>query len=166
VIVPQRGVGGAEVLRAGTGEVLGPEDGAQDRYLIEGSDTGERVTVIEHLLPPRVLAAPVHRHTREDEFSFVLEGRVGAQLGDEVVVAEVGDLVLKPRAQWHTFWNAGDEPARVLEIISPAGLERLFRRFAAGYPEPDELAAMAAEFGAEVDLASTMSVVERHGLAF
>ena len=39
---------------------------------------------------------------------------------------EVGDLILKPRGQWHTFWNAGDEPARLLEIISPAGFGRYF----------------------------------------
>ena len=34
--------------------------------------------------------------------------------------------MLKPRGQWHTFWNAGDDPCRILEIISPAGFERFF----------------------------------------
>ena len=77
-------------------------------------------------MSPRALAAPLHRHTREDEYSYVLEGRVGALLGDEVLVAGPGDLIFKPRNQWHTFWNAGDEPARILEIISPAGFERFF----------------------------------------
>ena len=77
-------------------------------------------------MSPRALAAPVHRHTREDEYSFVLEGRMGALLGDDVVEAGPGDLVHKPRDQWHTFWNAGDEPCRILEIISPAGFERFF----------------------------------------
>ncbi|MDQ4128209.1 MAG: cupin domain-containing protein [Actinomycetota bacterium] len=46
---------------------------------------------------------------------------MGARLGDEVVYAATGDLVFKPRGQWHTFWNAGDRPCRVLEIISPGG---------------------------------------------
>ena len=77
-------------------------------------------------MSPRALAAPLHRHTREDEYSFVLEGRMGALLGDDVVEAGPGDLVHKPRNQWHTFWNAGDEPCRILEIISPAGFERFF----------------------------------------
>ena len=54
------------------------------------------------------------------------QGRVGALLGDEVVYGEPGNLIFKPRDQWHTFWNAGDEPARILEIISPAGFERYF----------------------------------------
>src|SRR5919107_959903 len=77
-------------------------------------------------MSPRALAAPLHRHTREDEYSYVLEGRMGALLGDEVVEAGPGDLVFKPRNQWHTFWNAGDEPCRILEIISPAGFEHFF----------------------------------------
>ena len=78
-------------------------------------------------MPPRALAAPLHRHTREDEYSFVLEGRMGALLGDEVVEAGPGDLVFKPRNEWHTFWNAGDEPCRILEIIAPAGFEHFFK---------------------------------------
>ena len=77
-------------------------------------------------MSPRALAAPLHRHTREDEYSFVLQGRMGALLGDDVVEAGPGDLVHKPRDQWHTFWNAGDEPCRILEIISPAGFEGFF----------------------------------------
>lgn len=50
---------------------------------------------------------------------------MGALLGD-VVHAGVGDLVHKPRDQWHTFWNADDEPCRILEIISPGGFENFF----------------------------------------
>ena len=67
-------------------------------------------------MSPRALAAPLHLHTREDEYSFVLEGRMGALLGDDVVEAGPGDLVFKPPNQWHTFWNAGDVPCRILEI--------------------------------------------------
>jgi mannose-6-phosphate isomerase-like protein (cupin superfamily) len=57
-------------------------------------------------------------HT-ENRLQLRPRGTHGAQLGDEVVYAEEGDLVFKPRKQWHTFWNAGDGPCRVLEIISP-----------------------------------------------
>ncbi len=66
-----------------------------------------RVALVEHPMGPWALAAPLHRHTREDGYSYVLEGRVGALLGDEVVVGGPGDLIFKPRGQWHTFWNAG-----------------------------------------------------------
>ena len=116
-----------------TARVLGPEDGKAGmlgsmgvRFMIDGDESGGGFSLVEHPIPARALAAPLHRHRREDEYSFVLEGRVGALLGDEVVYGEPGDLIFKPRGQWHTFWNAGDEPARILEIISPAGFERYF----------------------------------------
>src|SRR5205807_7567872 len=96
------------------------------RFMVGGAESGGGFALVEHPMPPRALGAPLHRHSREDEYSFVLEGRVGALLGDEVVYGEPGNLIFKPRDQWHTFWNAGDEPARILEIISPAGFERYF----------------------------------------
>ena len=109
-------------------------NGGQDRFLgsigvrfmVDGAASGGGFSLVEHPMSPRALAAPMHRHTREDEYSYMLEGRVGALLGDEVLIGNPGDLIFKPRGQWHTFWNAGDEPARNLEIISPAGFERFF----------------------------------------
>lgn len=79
-------------------------------------------------------AGSLRRCTREDEYSFVLEGAWGFQLGNEVVYAEPGDLVYKPRDVWHTFWNASDELARLLEIISPSGFEQFFVELAALLP--------------------------------
>jgi hypothetical protein len=106
-------------------------------------------------------AAPLHRHAREDEYSYVLEGRLDAQLGDEVVYAEVGDLVLKPRDQWHAFWNAGDGPCRILEIISLAGFEHLFDDIAArrGSREDDG----ERYRGVEVDLPGTQRLIDGTG---
>lgn len=156
--------------------VLGPEDGEvagapgfrRDRFMVDGADTGSRLSVVEHTLGPRVLAGPLHFHTREDEFSFVLEGRLGALLGDQEVVAGPGDLVFKPRGQWHTFWNAGEETTRILELITPAGLEDLFRELGALGDDfdPATLPAMAEAYGCQVDFEGTASVIERHGLRF
>jgi hypothetical protein len=119
-------------------------------------------------MPPRALVAPLHRHTLEDEYSYVLEGAVGARLGDDEVVGRTGDLIFKPREQWHTFWNAGDTPARVLEIISPAGLEELFREIGSlgDALDPETMATLARRFGAQVDFDGTMPIIERHGLIF
>jgi quercetin dioxygenase-like cupin family protein len=138
------------------------------RFMVGGDESGGGFSLVEHPLAPRALAAPLHRHVREDEYSYVLEGRVGALLGDEVVIAGPGDLVFKPRNQWHTFWNAGDEPARLLEIISPAGFERYFAELAdLGDPRearPEDLAALCARYDLELDPGSIPGLLERFGL--
>ena len=97
------------ILRVGEGDVLGAVEAVRDRFMLESGESGGRIAILQHLMPARSLAAPLHRHSREDEFSFVLEGRVGVLLGDEKIIAGPGDLVFKPRDQWHTFWNAGDD---------------------------------------------------------
>jgi quercetin dioxygenase-like cupin family protein len=89
-------------------------------------------SLVEHPIPPRTLATPLHRHANEDEYSYVLEGRMGAQLGDDVAYAGEGCLVFKPRGQWHAYWNAGEGPCRILEIISPGGFEHLFEEAVEG----------------------------------
>jgi quercetin dioxygenase-like cupin family protein len=156
--------------------ILGPADGEAGqlgrigvRFMIDGAETGGRFSLVEHPMPPRAVGAPLHRHTREDEYSYVLEGRVGALLGDEVVYGEPGDLIFKPRGQWHTFWNAGDEPARILEIISPAGFEGYFEQLVAlfaagGPPDPAALEGVAADHGLEVDLSSIPRLMQEYGL--
>jgi mannose-6-phosphate isomerase-like protein (cupin superfamily) len=138
------------------------------RFLIEGAEAGQRFAFLEHPMSPRALAAPLHRHSREDEYSFVLEGRMGALLGEEVVEAGPGELDFKPRNQWHTFWTAGDEPCRILEIISPAGFEQYFRELAAmGGPrgaEPDQLAALFQRYGFEARPETIPELLQRFDL--
>ena len=158
-------------------KVLGPSDGRSGflgsigvRFMIDGLDSGGGFSLVEHPMSPRALAAPLHRHSREDEYSFVLEGRVGALLGDDVAEGGPGDLIFKPRNQWHTFWNAGDTPARMLEIISPAGFERYFAELVelggSTRAAPKDLAALAARYGLEVDPQSIPDLVSRFGLTF
>jgi quercetin dioxygenase-like cupin family protein len=156
--------------------VLGPNDGRAGklgsmgvRFMLGGQQTGDTFALVEHPIPPRALAAPLHRHSREDEYSFVLEGRIGALLGDDVVHGGPGDLISKPRGQWHTFWNDGDEPARILEFISPAGFERYFEEMVdlleqPGPPDPSALAAVAARHALAVDLDSIPHLTDRFGL--
>ena len=158
-----------------TARIVGPSDGTEGflgsigvRFMIDGADAADRFSLVEHPMSPRSLAAPLHLHTREDEYSFVLEGRMGALLGDEVVEAGPGDLVFKPRNQWHTFWNAGDEPCRILEIISPAGFENFFRELAAaggvGKIDEDEFAQLRERYGLELQPDSVPELLERFGL--
>jgi quercetin dioxygenase-like cupin family protein len=157
--------------------ILGPHDGEAGRlgsigvrFMIDGAESGGGFSMVEHPMPARALAAPLHRHNREDEYSYVLDGRLGALLGDEVVFAEPGDLVFKPRGQWHTFWNAGDTPARILELISPAGFEDYFRELVEmlrhGAPTGPERTALASRYGLDVDPASIPRLIAQHGLVF
>jgi mannose-6-phosphate isomerase-like protein (cupin superfamily) len=155
--------------------IIGPDGGkAVDlgsigaRFMAWTEETGGGFSLVEHPMPPRHLAAPVHKHSREDEYSFVLEGRMGALLGDDVVYAEVGDLAFKPRDQWHTFWNAGDEPCRILEIISPGGFEHFFDELGAIMEAPDfdpaQLGELGARYGLEFQPDSVPRLCEEHGL--
>ncbi len=157
--------------------ILGPNDGKAGflgsigvRFMIDGLDSGGGFSLVEHPMSPRALGAPLHRHSREDEYSYVLEGRVGALLGDEVAEGGPGDLIFKPRNQWHTFWNAGDTPARMLEIISPAGFEQYFAELVAlggsTRAAPEDLAALGARYGLEVDPQSIPELVGRFQLRF
>ena len=155
--------------------ILGPNDGKTVdfgsfgvRFMVWSEESGGGFSLVEHPIPPRTLVAPLHQHANEDEYSYVLEGRMGAQLGDEVVHAEKGDLVFKPRDQWHTFWNAGDEPLSILEIISPGGFEHVFKEMA---DDPEAMAgetasALDARYGLEVDYESVERLCEEHELDF
>jgi quercetin dioxygenase-like cupin family protein len=154
-----------QIIRAGEGLVLGSPAGCRDRFLIDSEHTEGRFALVEHLLAPKSIAAPMHVHSLEDEFSFVIEGRVSIRLGHDEHVAEVGDLVFKPRGQWHTFWNAEDEPARLLELISPGGLEDVFRAVDTAVDDSD-LGALIAAAGCEGDPAATQPIVERYGLTW
>ncbi len=140
------------------------------RFMVGSGDTDGGFSLVEHPIAPRGLAAPLHRHANEDEYSFVLEGRMGAKLGDQVVFAEVGDLVFKPRNQWHTFWNAGDEPCRILEIIAPGGFETYFDKLAKLFATPgftpDQIGPLAGCYGLELDPSSIPGLCEEFGLQF
>ena len=158
----------AGVVVAGSGRTY--FDGPLGAVLLAGpAETGGVVSFLEHPLAPRALGSPVHTHRHEDEWSFVLEGEVGVQLGDDVHVARPGDLVLKPRGVPHAFWNAGDVPARLLEVVTPSGFERYFERLGEllavdGPPDLEALAAVAAEHGLEVDPESVPRLAAAHGL--
>jgi quercetin dioxygenase-like cupin family protein len=162
-------------METATRHVLGPADGESVsllalgvRFMIDGEATGGAFSLVEHPLPPRALGSPLHTHRNEDEYSYVLEGRIGVQLGDDVLEAGPGELVFKPRGVPHAFWNGGDEPARLLELISPAGFENYFRELAPllAAPDRDEAAIgeVVARYELDIDFATIPTLAERHGL--
>jgi mannose-6-phosphate isomerase-like protein (cupin superfamily) len=138
--------------------------------MMRAAESGGRLSLLEHPLKPRALAAPMHRHQREDEYSYVLRGRVGANLGGDVLLGNPGDLIYKPRGQWHTFWNAGEGEASLLEIISPAGFEdyfsELLQLLTEGKPQPERIAPIAERYGLELDPSSIPALCTEHHLTF
>ncbi len=169
----------SEVVNPQARMVLSPDEGETVwlrklgiRFMIGGEQTQGNFALVEHPIKPRALAAPMHTHRHEDEYTYVLEGEIGVQIGDEVRVARPGDLVFKPRGVPHAFWNAGDTLARrALEIISPAGFERYFAVLAPLFPpanqgplDEEAVGAVREKYGLEMDMSSIPVLAERHGL--
>jgi quercetin dioxygenase-like cupin family protein len=121
-------------------------------FKLWSEDTGGALSVVEHPFPVGALVPP-HTHTREDEYSIVLDGEMGFRSGDKEVVLGPGGYILKPRGELHTMWNAGSRPARIIEIISPGGFEHFFREIAelaeSGPPPFQTLATLASSYGLE-----------------
>lgn len=149
------------------GDVWLEADGSATHRKIAGHDTGERFSVVHFRIPPRTLATPLHYHHNEDEYSYVLDGTLGVLLGDEAVEAGPGTWVFKPREQWHAFWNAGDTPCQIIEVISPAGFEEYLRGVSQVW-EDDEahIAQLNEEYGLDMDFESVPEFCERFGLTF
>jgi mannose-6-phosphate isomerase-like protein (cupin superfamily) len=114
-------------------------------FKLSGAETGGAFAVVEHPIEPGRLILP-HVHVHEDEYSYVLEGTIGARVGDHEVVAGQGSYVIKPRGLMDTFWNAGPGRARLLEVIAPAGFEKYFAELAEA-EDPDRRQELAAKYG-------------------
>ncbi|MEY9837912.1 cupin domain-containing protein [Streptacidiphilus sp. EB103A] len=138
-------------------------------FKLWGADTNGSVSVVEHPFPVGALVPP-HLHTREDEYSIVTEGEIGFRSGDREVVLGAGGYITKPRGELHTMWNAGPVPARMIEIISPAGFEHCFRELAemlADGPPPteDAIPELAAKYGLQFGQPDWLpDVIARYGL--
>ena len=155
----------------GTAVALDPDAGTRQifgtfgvHWKIDSADSDGRFSVVHHPIAPRSLVAPLHRHHREDEYSYVLTGKLGALLGDQVVTAGPGTWVFKPREQWHTFWNAGDTPCEIIEVISPGGFEDFFRELVSALGKPEQMAVLGAKYQLDFDFESVPKLCERFGL--
>jgi len=135
-------------------------------FKLHREQTGGAMSIVEHTVDPGCLIPPhVHRH--EDECSYVLEGEIGARIGDQVVQVLAGSFVRKPRGIPHTFWNAGPRPARLIEIITPAGFEQFFvelDELVRGGPSFAEVAKLGARYGLEYHMDWVEELVARYNL--
>ena len=125
------------------------------RYAVGAAESDGALAMLEVTVPARTLIKP-HMHTREDEFTLVLEGSVSAWL-------------VKPRSIPHAMWNVTAERARILEVVMPGGLERYFEQIAPVLMEhgPDwtkRYDALAEEFGLTILNDWTDELKERYGV--
>ena len=157
-----------KVVQPGGGDtgVLAPGVGVQ--FKIDAEDTGGQVSVVEHPFDVGALVPP-HVHHLEDEISIVIEGEIGFRSEDREAVLSEGGYIIKPRGEVHAMWNAGRVPARMIEIITPAGFDKFFRELSqmnaqgpATMPQIAELAGRYELPFAEPDWIG--DVIERYGL--
>lgn len=137
-------------------------------FKLWGHDTGGALSVVEHPFPVGALVPP-HLHTREDEYSIVTQGEIGFRSGDREVVLAPGGYITKPRGEMHTMWNASSVPARMIEIISPAGFENFFLELAelisAGPPDAGQVPALAGRYGLQFGQPEWLpGIISRFGL--
>jgi len=135
---------------------------------LTAAETGS-ISIVEHVFSPGSLVPP-HRHTLEDEISYVVEGEIGFRSDGQEVSLGAGGYIVKPRGQLHSMWNAGASEARMIEIISPAGFEKYFVELAAavaaagGLPDPSIVGPVAERYGLSFDFAEVPDLVARYGL--
>jgi quercetin dioxygenase-like cupin family protein len=139
------------------------------RYGIGADETDGLLSMLEVTIPPRTLVKP-HIHSREDEFTLILSGTVGARLGEDTTEEiPAGSWLAKPRGVAHAMWNVTDEPARVLEVVAPGGLERYFEQIAPILKEhgPDwtkRYNALAEQYGLTILDDWSDELKERYGI--
>jgi quercetin dioxygenase-like cupin family protein len=116
---------GVTVVQPGEGDTVAlPGFGAV--FKLSSRENGGELAIVEHPFAVGAITA-AHRHTREDEHSIVVAGEIGFRSDDSEVVLGPGGYITKPRGQMHAMWNAGSQPGRIIEIITPGGFEDYFR---------------------------------------
>lgn len=96
------------------------------RFLADASETGGHYALWEATIPPGG-GPPLHRHHREEEAFYVLTGQVTIAGETEQVEVGPGTFIHLPRGSKHRFSNAGQTTARMLILVSPGGMEGMFR---------------------------------------
>jgi quercetin dioxygenase-like cupin family protein len=147
-------------------------------FKLTSRTTGGHVAIVEHPFAVGTITA-AHRHTHEDEHSIVIAGEIGFRSDDNEVVLGPGGHITKPRGRMHAMWNAGSDPGRIIEVITPGeGFENHFRELGelltsgadaghAGVPlhETPEFAGLANKYGLTYGTPVWMDdVVSRYGL--
>lgn len=152
--------GSAVYVRAGTADPVWAM-GSLFEMVLPGAASGGELAVMR-VRQPVGIATPLHRHTAESEVFYLLGGQLDYEAGGELYHLSAGDLIWLPRSVPHRFRIRGDEPADILALTVPGGLDDLYRGVGrpaderdlpAAYPPDEELARwrdLGPQFGLEV----------------
>jgi mannose-6-phosphate isomerase-like protein (cupin superfamily) len=147
-------LGGGYLLPSREGTQI-PAIGLGITMKTNGESTRRAYSLFEYAVPAETSGPPAHLHTREDESFVCLAGRLDVTLGDQEYVLEPGDYLFLPRNIVHTFRNSADVEARVISVVSPAGLEAYYQALADLPPGPKDISMIQkimVEFGIELQL--------------
>jgi quercetin dioxygenase-like cupin family protein len=138
-------------------------------YKVLSKTVNGSAAIVEHTVESKSIGAPMHKHTHEDEISYVLEGELSVIQGGKVQTAKQGEYIVKPRGIFHTFWNATNERIRFLEVITPGNFEYYFAELApfleAGKPpQMDKIRETGVKYGLIVDPTGAEEIIKKYGL--
>ncbi len=138
-------------------------------YKVLSQSVNGTTAIVEHTLEPRSIGAPMHKHTHEDEISFVLEGELSVIQDGVVQKAGPGEFIVKPRGVFHTFWNEGDQRSRWMEVITPGNFENYFAEIAPFLlpgqpPQMDKVREAAAKYGLIIDPLAAEAIIMKYNL--
>jgi mannose-6-phosphate isomerase-like protein (cupin superfamily) len=138
-------------MNQGAGEVITLGQ-LQIRYLRDGAKEGQ-TGAFELLVPPGSNVPPPHSHAHNEEYLYILEGRLRYSIAGEIKDLGVGDSAFTPKGSVHGFSNPFSVPGRALVVLSPDIGAQYFR---------DIAAVLGA--GGPPDRAKMMGIMERYGL--
>jgi quercetin dioxygenase-like cupin family protein len=119
----------ALVVASGQGETIRSPIGGDVTFITRGGQTNGVLATLDIVVPAGE-GPPLHAHTREDEWAYVLAGDLRWKLDGELTASPPGSFVFIPRGVVHCFQNIGDQPGRLLVTFSPAGMEGFFDQLA------------------------------------
>jgi quercetin dioxygenase-like cupin family protein len=138
-------------------------------YKVLSKSVNGSAAIVEHTLEPKSIGAPMHKHTYEDEISYVLEGELSVIQNNNLQTAGPGQYIVKPRGIFHTFWNATESRIRFIEVISPGNFEYYFAELAPFLqsgkpPQMDKIKETVAKYGLIIDPAAAEGIIKQYGL--
>ena len=138
-------------------------------YKVLSKSVNGSTAIVEHTVEPKSVGAPMHKHTHEDEISYVLEGELSVIQDGNEQIARAGQYIIKPRGIFHTFWNAGNERIRFIEVITPGNFEYYFAELApfletGKTPRMDKVRETGAKYGLIVDPKGAEDIIKKYGL--